>query len=68
MRMRYRAEVYRVKTNALLVDLGVWESKLRAQMACLAYQRMILVWNESRPGVWLAEAASCSYKVTATTD
>ncbi|WP_407543496.1 hypothetical protein Q0M94_27395 (plasmid) [Deinococcus radiomollis] len=60
--MRYGAEVYRVKTNELLVDLGVWESKLRAQMACLAYQRMILVWNESWPGVWLAEAASCSFK------
>ena len=63
--MRYRAEVYRIKTDELVADLGSWESRLSAQLACLAYQRMILAWNEPRPGCWVAEAAACSYRVTA---
>jgi hypothetical protein len=62
--MHYRAEVYRIKTDELVADLGSWESRLLAQLACLGYRRMILVWNEPRPGRWLAEAAACSYRVT----
>ena len=62
--MRYRTEVYLKDTDALVIDLGHWESKRDAQAACMAHALEPMAWEERWSGTWQARTNIYQYRLT----
>ena len=66
--MRYRAEVYRTDSDELLVNVGHWETRREAVMACEEHALQTLVFEEHWPTCWEARATVYWYRIRVTPD
>ena len=63
--MRYRAEACFTDTEDVAADLGQWESKKAAQLACIGHADEPLNWQEPWSGMWQAWSEAYWYRIVA---
>jgi hypothetical protein len=66
--MRYRAEIYRTDSNDLLVNVGHWETRREAVMACEEHALQTLIFKEQWRNCWEAWATVYWYRIRVTPD
>lgn len=66
--MRYRAEAHHTDTRKLALELGEWETRREAQIACIGHVGQPLVWEERSLGFWQARTEGYWYQIIATRD
>jgi hypothetical protein len=66
--MRYQAEAHYTSTDDLVANLGHWETRLAAVMACQEHALQTLVFEERWHSCWEARATVYWYRIRATPD
>lgn len=66
--MRHHAEACFTDTKDVAAELGHWENKKAAQLACVGHAGEPLNWHEPWPGIWSAQSEAYWYRVVAHQD
>lgn len=66
--MRYRAEACFTDTDDVAANLGSFDDKKTAQLACMGHADEPLTWQEPWPGMWQARSEAYWYRVVALRD